>query len=125
MAFFAWLVGPMELEQDDVTFEGRQEQWRSKVQIKKCRYLEQSGCVGMCVNMCKVGLGFSDGCCVGAGSIAAWQLPVMMQAYMPACTEAPESHARWPCLQALRLSAPPLLCVEEWGAILQPSEGSA
>lgn len=21
--------------------------------IKKCRYLESSGCVGMCVNMCK------------------------------------------------------------------------
>ena len=53
-AFFGWLVGPMELEEDDVEFQGRQERWRSKVQIKKCRYLEQSGCVGMCVNMCKV-----------------------------------------------------------------------
>ncbi|GAB2274228.1 hypothetical protein Dimus_008995 [Dionaea muscipula] len=26
---------------------------RSGVHIKKCRYLENSGCVGMCVNMCK------------------------------------------------------------------------
>ncbi|KAK9785096.1 hypothetical protein WJX73_007876 [Symbiochloris irregularis] len=54
VAFFGWLVGPMELQHDDITFKGRQERWRSKVQIKKCRYLEQSGCVGMCVNMCKV-----------------------------------------------------------------------
>lgn len=27
---------------------------RSVVHIKKCRYLENSGCVGMCINMCKV-----------------------------------------------------------------------
>ncbi|XP_027101564.1 beta-carotene isomerase D27, chloroplastic-like isoform X4 [Coffea arabica] len=27
---------------------------RSGVRIKKCRYLENSGCVGMCVNMCKI-----------------------------------------------------------------------
>eukprot|EP00262_Sarcandra_glabra_P018586 TRINITY_DN6721_c0_g1_i5.p1 TRINITY_DN6721_c0_g1~~TRINITY_DN6721_c0_g1_i5.p1 ORF type:complete len:226 (+),score=24.68 TRINITY_DN6721_c0_g1_i5:304-981(+) len=27
---------------------------RSGVHIKKCRYLENSGCVGMCVNMCKL-----------------------------------------------------------------------
>lgn len=27
---------------------------RSIVHIKKCRYLESSGCVGMCINMCKV-----------------------------------------------------------------------
>ena len=53
-AFFGWLVGPMDLEVLDVDFKGKQERWRSKVQIKKCRYLEQSGCVGMCVNMCKV-----------------------------------------------------------------------
>ncbi|XP_031377455.1 beta-carotene isomerase D27, chloroplastic isoform X2 [Punica granatum] len=26
----------------------------SGVRIKKCRYLENSGCVGMCVNMCKM-----------------------------------------------------------------------
>ena len=35
-------------------FEGEKKIWRSGVQIKKCRYLEQSGCVGMCINMCKV-----------------------------------------------------------------------
>ena len=52
--FFSWLVGPMELEEQDVKFQGRDERWRSKVQIKKCRYLEQSGCVGLCVNLCKV-----------------------------------------------------------------------
>ncbi|XP_019232778.1 PREDICTED: beta-carotene isomerase D27, chloroplastic isoform X2 [Nicotiana attenuata] len=27
---------------------------KSGVHIKKCRYLENSGCVGMCVNMCKI-----------------------------------------------------------------------
>ena len=37
-------------------FEGQTRIWRSGVQIKKCRYLEQSGCVGMCINMCKVWL---------------------------------------------------------------------
>ena len=26
----------------------------SVVLIKKCRYLEASGCVGLCVNLCKV-----------------------------------------------------------------------
>lgn len=51
--FFAWLVGPMDLEVHDVTFKGMDQQWKSKVHIKKCRYLEQSGCVGMCVNMCQ------------------------------------------------------------------------
>jgi len=30
-------------------------QQRSVVHIKKCRYLENSGCVGMCTDMCKVG----------------------------------------------------------------------
>ena len=28
--------------------------WRSGVKIEKCRYLETSGCVGMCTNLCKV-----------------------------------------------------------------------
>lgn len=34
---------------------GLMREQRSVVHIKKCRYLENSGCVGMCVNMCKVG----------------------------------------------------------------------
>ena len=54
--FFRWLVGPLETKEVDVEFEGEQKIWRSGVQIKKCRYLEQSGCVGMCINMCKVPL---------------------------------------------------------------------
>ena len=36
-------------------FKGRPETWNSGVQIKKCRYLEASGCVALCVNLCKVG----------------------------------------------------------------------
>eukprot|EP00887_Chlorella_sp_A99_P003435 scaffold7.g3435.t1 len=51
---FTWLVGPSELKEVEVQYEGRTEKWMSGVQIKKCRYLESSGCVGMCVNMCKI-----------------------------------------------------------------------
>jgi len=52
---FRWLVGPLEVK--DVEIEvapGQVETWSSGVQIKKCRYLESSKCVGMCVNMCKL-----------------------------------------------------------------------
>lgn len=34
--------------------EGGTRVLRSAVKIQKCRYLETSGCVGMCVNLCKV-----------------------------------------------------------------------
>ena len=46
---FTWLVGPSELTEVEVEFEGNKETWKSGVKIKKCRYLENSGCVGMCV----------------------------------------------------------------------------
>ena len=48
---FFWLVGPMEIQAQDVNFKGEEQQWNSKVLIKKCRYLEVSGCKGMCLNM--------------------------------------------------------------------------
>jgi hypothetical protein len=52
---FEWLVGPCEVRQVEVMDEeGRSRQQSSGVHIKKCRYLESSGCVGMCVNMCKL-----------------------------------------------------------------------
>jgi hypothetical protein len=55
MSFF-WLVGESELKVGDVQVApGVTRQQRSVVAIKKCRYLEASGCVGLCVNMCKVG----------------------------------------------------------------------
>ena len=47
-------MGPLETKEVDIEFEGQKKIWRSGVQIKKCRYLEQSACVGMCINMCKV-----------------------------------------------------------------------
>jgi hypothetical protein len=50
MPFFRWLVGPSKVVEVEV---GGLRQ-RSEVRIEKCRYLESSGCVGMCVNMCKV-----------------------------------------------------------------------
>lgn len=49
------LVGEMELQSEEVQLpDGTVRVQKSTVYIKKCRYLEQSGCVGMCVNMCKV-----------------------------------------------------------------------
>ncbi|KAF3782094.1 Beta-carotene isomerase [Nymphaea thermarum] len=48
--FFYWLVGPSEVIEVEVNGVKQ----KSGVLIKKCRYLENSGCVGMCVNMCKI-----------------------------------------------------------------------
>lgn len=48
--FFHWLVGPSEVI--EVEINGVKQ--KSGVHIKKCRYLENSGCVGQCVNMCKI-----------------------------------------------------------------------
>ncbi|OWM75212.1 hypothetical protein CDL15_Pgr023733 [Punica granatum] len=48
--FFAWLVGPCEVKESE--FNGKKE--RNVVHIKKCRFLEESNCVGMCLNLCKV-----------------------------------------------------------------------
>lgn len=45
-----WLVGPCEVKEVEVNGVLQ----KSGVLIKKCRYLESSNCVGMCVNMCKV-----------------------------------------------------------------------
>ncbi len=52
---FEWLVGPCEVREVNVTDpEGQPRTQKSGVHIKKCRYLEQAGCVGMCINMCKL-----------------------------------------------------------------------
>ncbi|KAI8102171.1 hypothetical protein M9435_005777 [Picochlorum sp. BPE23] len=51
---FKWLVGPSEVQDAEIEFQGEKQVWRSGVKIKKCRYLENSGCVGMCTNMCKL-----------------------------------------------------------------------
>jgi Beta-carotene isomerase D27-like, C-terminal len=52
---FEWLVGPCEVIEAEVAgAEGQLRLQKSGVHIKKCRYLEQSGCVGMCINMCKL-----------------------------------------------------------------------
>ena len=52
---FVWLVGPCEVEEAEINLEdGTVRSQSSAVHIKKCRYLVDSGCVGMCVNMCKV-----------------------------------------------------------------------
>lgn len=49
-AFFTWLVGPMTIQEvaaDDGTVQ------QSCVRIERCRYLAESNCVGMCVNLCQ------------------------------------------------------------------------
>lgn len=52
---FEWLVGSCEVtEVKMLGVDGRSRQQKSGVHIKKCRYLEHSGCVGMCINMCKL-----------------------------------------------------------------------
>lgn len=52
---FEWLVGPCEVREVEVSDgKGGTRSQNSSVHIKKCRYLEASGCVGMCVNMCKL-----------------------------------------------------------------------
>ncbi len=52
---FEWLVGPCQVTEVTVTgTDGQPRTQRSGVHIQKCRYLEQSRCVGMCVNMCKL-----------------------------------------------------------------------
>ncbi len=52
---FGWLVGPCEVAEAEIDLpDGTIRSQPSAVQIKKCRYLADSGCVGMCVNMCKV-----------------------------------------------------------------------
>jgi len=52
---FPWLVGECEvIEAEILTENGEIKRQKSGVKIKKCRYLENSGCVGMCINMCKL-----------------------------------------------------------------------
>ncbi|KAK7840407.1 beta-carotene isomerase D27, chloroplastic isoform X1 [Quercus suber] len=48
--FFAWLVGPCEVRESEA--DGRREM--NIVHIKKCRFLEETNCVGMCTNLCKI-----------------------------------------------------------------------
>ena len=52
---FQWLVGPCTVRSVEiVTPEGKRQQQNSEVYIQKCRYLEQTRCVGLCTNMCKL-----------------------------------------------------------------------
>ncbi|CAM6109741.1 unnamed protein product [Calypogeia fissa] len=49
LVFFKWLVGECEVREGEIDGVIM----KSTVHIKKCRYLEQSQCVGLCVNLCK------------------------------------------------------------------------
>ncbi|KAM7521646.1 hypothetical protein LguiA_011548 [Lonicera macranthoides] len=48
--FFPWLVGSCEVRESE--FNGARE--KNVVYIKKCRFLEETNCVGMCTNLCKM-----------------------------------------------------------------------
>ncbi|XP_042011908.1 beta-carotene isomerase D27, chloroplastic-like isoform X3 [Salvia splendens] len=48
--FFAWLIGPCQVKESE--FEGRKE--NNVVYVPKCRFLEETNCVGMCTNLCKM-----------------------------------------------------------------------
>ncbi|CAK9179271.1 unnamed protein product [Ilex paraguariensis] len=48
--FFSWLVGPCEVRESE--FNGGRE--KNVVHIKKCRFLEETNCVGLCANLCKM-----------------------------------------------------------------------
>lgn len=51
---FEWLVGPCTVTEVEVQTEAGPRTQKSGVHIEKCRYLENSQCVGMCINMCKL-----------------------------------------------------------------------
>ncbi len=52
---FEWLVGPCEVKMAEVDDgKGGVRSQPSAVQIQECRYLQESQCVGMCINMCKL-----------------------------------------------------------------------
>ena len=52
---FEWLVGPCDVREVEVMGEnGKLRKQKSGVHIRKCRYLESSGCVGTCINLCKL-----------------------------------------------------------------------
>lgn len=52
---FEWLVGPCEVTEAEVEgLDGVMRSQPSAVHIEKCRYLKDSQCVGLCVNLCKL-----------------------------------------------------------------------
>lgn len=52
---FPWLIGPCKVVEAEVTGADGETRWqKSDVHIQKCRYLEESNCVGLCVNLCKL-----------------------------------------------------------------------
>lgn len=52
---FPWLVGLCDVKEVEVLDEHQKlRTQKSCVHIRKCRYLEASGCVGMCTNICKL-----------------------------------------------------------------------
>ena len=57
LRFFSWLVGPMEVVEVEIADSDPDKDLTVKqlsgVQIHRCRYLAESNCTAMCVNLCK------------------------------------------------------------------------
>lgn len=54
--FFPFMVGKCQVEErkhEDLEQIPEGEAWKCAVKIEKCRWLERSGCVGMCAGLCK------------------------------------------------------------------------
>lgn len=52
---FQWLVGACDVTEVEILKkDNKLHSQKSCLHIRKCRYLEASGCVGMCINMCKL-----------------------------------------------------------------------
>ncbi|KAI9180643.1 hypothetical protein LWI28_006882 [Acer negundo] len=49
--FFVWLMGPCQVK-ESAEINGKAE--KNVVHIKKCRFLEETNCIGMCTNLCKM-----------------------------------------------------------------------
>eukprot|EP00798_Chlamydomonas_sp_ICE-L_P014191 gene14191-20160_t len=73
---FGWLVGNTELRQDVIKVSPTESRVQnSVVLIKKCRYLEASGCVGLCTNLCKMPTQsfFTDDCGLPLTMVPNWE----------------------------------------------------
>lgn len=98
---FGWLVGDTELKQDVIKVSPTESRVQnSVVLIKKCRYLEASGCVGLCTNLCKMPTQsfFTDDCGLPLTMVPNWEdLSCEMRFGEPPPPEAEDDAFTQPC----------------------------
>ena len=61
VAWSLWVCasGRVQVQPIEVQYGGTTQTWSSGVHIKKCRYMEQTACAGICTNLCKARLPIS------------------------------------------------------------------